>query len=84
MNKPIEVKRKPIKCPICGFKPVGTILSGLPAFDEKMEKDIECGKIIIGGCLVTDNQPQWACKACGTEFIREVDYRFIEIFLQTS
>lgn len=72
-TKPIVVKRKPIKCPYCGFRPVGTILRGLPAFDEEMEKDIDSGKIIIGGCVVTLNQPQWACKNCGAEFRKEIN-----------
>jgi rubrerythrin len=68
----IEVKRKPIKCPICGFKPVGTILYGMPMMDDELEKEIESGTTIIGGCCVLIQvgvpQTKWECKKCGTQF----------------
>lgn len=66
----IEVKRKPIKWSNCGFRQVGTILRGLPIYDKEVQSEIESGKTILGGCFVTMNQPQWACKSCGTEFRR--------------
>lgn len=48
-------------CPICGVKKnVLPILYGLPS--EKMFKQAEAGRILLGGCIVYDNQPEYYCK----------------------
>lgn len=64
-----EVKRKPIKCPHCGEKTVATIFYGYPAFSE-LEDDLESGKIVLGGCCVTDHDPEWQCTSCDTKLYR--------------
>lgn len=48
-------------CPICRqAKNVLPILYGLPS--RKMFKQADAGRIILGGCVVYDNQPQYYCK----------------------
>lgn len=55
------MKKKPKICPECGQKDeVVPIAYGLPG--EKMIKDVEDGKIVLGGCVIEDGQPRWFCK----------------------
>ena len=30
----------------------------------ELEKEIDEGNIILGGCLVTDHDPKWECNSC--------------------
>jgi len=53
----ITSKKKPKKCPACGSKKVAKILWGLPAFSPELEIDLKEGKIVLGGCIISDNDP---------------------------
>jgi len=46
------------KCPDCGWKPV-PIVYGLPH-----SSDWERGDIVLGGCIVDEFQPDFACRNC--------------------
>ena len=35
------------------------------------QKDIEYGKIVLGGCLVGENDPDWHCNESGNEWIQK-------------
>ena len=59
-----RMSRRPKKCPECGSKRVAEILYGMPAFSDKLERDLEVGRIDLGGCCVTDNDPEWQCVEC--------------------
>jgi predicted RNA-binding Zn-ribbon protein involved in translation (DUF1610 family) len=59
---------KPKECPKCGKKKIAEYLYGMPAYTESMQKDIDAGKIILGGCMVSDDNPQYKCQACGYEW----------------
>ena len=61
-------KNKPRKCPVCGSKRVVRILYGLPA--PEVFDDVEKGKIALGGCCITDNDPYWKCLDCDTEIYK--------------
>jgi len=53
-------------CPKCGSKKVVRIIYGLPSretFEEAKE-----GKIILGGCCVSYNSPNFHCKDCKYEW----------------
>jgi hypothetical protein len=63
--------RKPRKCSECGSKRIANIQYGMPAFSE-LEQDIELGRVVLGGCLVGDNDPDWQCADCDACFWREV------------
>jgi predicted RNA-binding Zn-ribbon protein involved in translation (DUF1610 family) len=53
-----------VPCPHCG-KPLKlvAILYGYPA-PEAWEAELR-GELAIGGCLVGDNDPEFACSNCG-------------------
>lgn len=59
-----ESKIKPRKCPACGSSRMAEILYGLPALSVKLEKDLNAGRIVLGGCCVTDDDPEWQCADC--------------------
>ena len=57
------------KCPSCNTNNVVPIVYGMPGSD--LEEQEQRGEIILGGCIVTDNDPELYCKDCGREFYRE-------------
>lgn len=63
-------KRKPRKCPKCGSVKVARILYGMPLLSESLLKDLEDGKVVTGGCVITENQPSWQCSQCGVDFYK--------------
>ena len=55
------------KCPKCGSsKGVIRIVYGLPGSD-LLKKELE-GKILLGGCCIVDDNPDWHCKECTHEW----------------
>lgn len=64
--KPIKVPRKPRKCQKCGKTTVVKILYGEPT-PEAGEWE-SAGKIVLGGCIVNEENPDWACTHCKTEY----------------
>lgn len=64
MAKRYEYLEKPAKCPECGSARIAKILYGLPAFSEKLEAEMKAGRITLGGCCVTDDDPVWQCTDC--------------------
>ncbi len=64
-DSPIEVKRKPRKCPCCGGKVI-PIFYGYPSWD--MRDAATRGEIVLGGCVVDLDDPEWTCVDCGASF----------------
>jgi hypothetical protein len=57
------MKSDSLRCPSCGSTDVITILWGLrPPPDPELERQ---GKIVLGGCCVTDDDPDYRCGECG-------------------
>lgn len=56
------------KCPECGSENIAEILWGEPAFSKELEHDLETGRIVLGGCCITGEDPEWHCNDCGCEF----------------
>lgn len=71
----IESARKPSKCPACGHRPLAKILYGLPIFSPELEQDLAAGKTALGGCCISEFNPDWKCTACGCEIYRTKDSR---------
>lgn len=63
----IEVECKPNNCLNCGGKVV-PILYGEP--DEEGGLLIDTKEMIMGGCIVSDNDPEWGCLDCETMYIQ--------------
>lgn len=56
------------KCVKCGSHNTGAYLYGMPMFDETLEKDLAEKKIFLGGCMVTELDPQFHCNECNQDF----------------
>jgi DNA-directed RNA polymerase subunit RPC12/RpoP len=59
-------KRKYI-CPSCGKKTGANILYGLPAWD-LVQKDVEEGYLVLGGCCQDLSGPERECTSCGHQW----------------
>lgn len=70
MMERFEARAKPKKCPNCGSLIVARILYGFPAYSEELEADMKAGRIAIGGCSITGDDPAWKCMECETEIYR--------------
>jgi DNA-directed RNA polymerase subunit RPC12/RpoP len=66
----VERAQKPRKCPECGQAPLASILYGMPAFDEELERKMNEGRITLGGCCISDDDPAWECTRCGLKIFR--------------
>lgn len=56
---------KPTACPSCGGPRVAEILYGLPHFTPELERALDEGQIVLGGCCVFGEDPRWQCADCG-------------------
>lgn len=63
----IQVEQKPIKCINCGGRVV-PILYGEP--NEEGGVLIDAKEMIMGGCIVSDNDPDWGCVDCKNKYIQ--------------
>lgn len=57
-----------VKCAKCGSHNTAEYLYGMPAMNEKLEKDIAEHKIILGGCIVSELSPKFYCNECKKDF----------------
>jgi hypothetical protein len=55
-------------CPSCGSERVAWIFYGLPRSMERLQPDLDAGRVIFGGCSCSENEPQWKCRACGLDW----------------
>jgi len=53
----------PPSCPACGSGDVVPIVYGFPSGE--LLRESEEGKVVLGGCCVTGEDPQWCCRKCG-------------------
>ena len=63
----IEVHRKPIKCKRCRGK-VLNVQYGEPG--KEMMEAAEKGEIILGGCCISQESPDYQCSSCGQRYRR--------------
>jgi hypothetical protein len=56
-------------CPFCGDERVAWIIYGLVSVEE-LRADLDAGRVILGGCSVSEDSPEWRCRACGHEWGR--------------
>ena len=68
MRENLNGERAMAACPRCGSADVAWILRGYPAFSQELDADLLAGRVILGGCLVWDEQSDHLCKACGIPF----------------
>jgi hypothetical protein len=66
----LERLTKPKKCPACGHGPVASVLYGLPSFSAELDEEVQAGRIVLGGCCVSKDDPMWTCSKCGAAIYR--------------
>ena len=54
------------KCPKCGSDKVAAIQFGNPS--PEMIEEAERGHIVLGGCCIEEDDPEWHCKDCEHEW----------------
>ena len=53
-----------LQCPKCNRKNIALIFWGYPGDCDSIEEQVERKEIVLGGCIVTDNDPKWECNEC--------------------
>ena len=73
----VHNKRAQIKCPYCGSKNTARYIYGYPLYDEKMQRKLNDGKWVLGGCCISsveidgrqvDTMPGRKCNDCKKDF----------------
>jgi len=62
LNKP-----KPV-CPECKSINVAWIFWGYPGNMKAIEEELDKSEIVLGGCVITDQDPKWECNDCLTRW----------------
>lgn len=52
-------------CPVCGSANLAKVLYGLVHINARLQKDIDDGKVVLGGCCVPGPFEDWLCNDCG-------------------
>lgn len=55
---------KPAECPVCHSQRIAEVLYGEPCYNEELLRQEKNGEVIIGGCLVSADYPDWQCYNC--------------------
>lgn len=58
-------------CPICGTRTAVPIQYGYPS--EKGFEMARRGEIILGGCCLDQNNPDWGCKTCHYSWLTVIE-----------
>jgi len=61
------------KCPNCQSTNHAEILWGLVADIRAIEEELDKKEIVLGGCVVTGDDPKWECNECLTRWGNEWD-----------
>lgn len=71
-----EYVRKPEKCPSCGSDKIAGILYGFPEYSPELESDLQEGRVVLGGCCVSDDDPEWGCTNCNAVIFRKQEGQY--------
>jgi len=72
LSKGVLEKLNDIFCPKCSSKNTCRIVWGYPS--SNMMKLAQEGKVVLGGCIISDNDPMWHCLDCSNHWGRRKDY----------
>jgi DNA-directed RNA polymerase subunit RPC12/RpoP len=59
------------RCPKCGSENVKRIIYGYPS-PETVE-DFYAGRVVLGGCMICPDYPDYRCANCGHEWLYSPD-----------
>lgn len=68
-----------IPCPNCTSSNTCRIMYGMPDYTDKLERDLETGKVHLGGCVVTDFDPNRHCNDCELDFDTNAPNIYLDI-----
>jgi len=68
-----ELIRKPRKCPACASIRIADIMYGYPIFSEELDDLLKTGKVILGGCCVSRDDPKWECFDCHASIYKKLE-----------
>ncbi len=68
-----------ISCPNCSSDNTCSIIYGMPDYTPKLEADLESGKVHLGGCAVTDVDPNRHCNECEVDFDTHAPNIYLDI-----
>ena len=57
-----------IPCLACGAKGAARILYGLPLFSPELDALLDKGELVLGGCVISEDDPEWHCNSCGHDW----------------
>ena len=69
-------RHKPGACPKCGSSEIKPIVYGL-VDDEGLEK-ARRGEVVLGGCEVYEDMPEWECSSCKHRWFDPSDPQRVE------
>jgi hypothetical protein len=55
-------------CPDCGSTRQALIFYGMPEFTDGLRARLEAGSIVLGGCCISGEDPEWRCLDCRREW----------------
>ena len=67
-SEPVKTARRSRACPRCGSREIAMVQYGMPALSDQLEADLTAYRVVLGGCMVWDEQPDRSCTTCGLEF----------------
>ena len=70
MSQHVECATKPRKCPQCGKYSIAKILYGMQPTTDALDKKMAEGKVVLGGCIISDDDPAWMCTYCELSIYR--------------
>lgn len=59
-----QYQEKPSNCPRCNSTRIADIAYGLFTPNEELDRKIQSGEIILGGCTFNEDSPRWCCLDC--------------------
>lgn len=68
-----------IYCPNCSSANTCRIMYGMPEYTDKLERDLEAGKIHLGGCVITNVDPNRHCNECKLDFDTHAPNIYLDI-----
>ncbi len=68
-----------ISCPNCNSSNTCRIIYGMPDYTDKLEHDLETGKVHLGGCVITDIAPDRHCNECEIDFEKKAPNIYLDI-----
>lgn len=68
-----------VSCPNCDSKNTCRILYGMVDYAPELERQLADGKISLGGCILTDNDPNRHCNDCEVDFDSKAPNVYLDI-----